>query len=64
MICGSLNSWIVPTMDSNMDSSAAERTFGSLMRMEICHPLAPSMRAASYSSCGMACSAAKKISML
>ena len=64
MICGSLNSWMVPTMDSSMASSAAPRTFGSLIFMATWKPLAPSMRAASYRSCGMACSAARKISML
>ena len=64
MTWGSLKSWIVPMMESSMASRAAPRTFGSLMCRAICQPVAPSMRAASYKSWGMACRAARKMSML
>jgi len=44
---GSLNSWIVPMIDSSTASSAAPRTSGTLMRVAIWNPVAPSRRAAS-----------------
>ncbi len=44
---GSLNSWIVPMIDSRTASNAAPRINGILIFVVICQPLAPSIRAAS-----------------
>ena len=52
---------IVPTM---MAGTMAARSSGMVIFHSCCQPVAPSMRAASYSSSGMACSAPVAITVM
>lgn len=64
MISGSANSCRVPMMENTAVSTRAGRASGSLILTAVCQALAPSMRAASYNSCGIDLSWATMTSML
>ena len=57
-ICGSANSWKEPITEKIPHSRIAGRSSGSLMWIAVRNALAPSTAAASYSSAGIARSAA------
>ena len=50
---GSLNSWNEPMIEKITVIASDPFNSGSLMDLMICHSLAPSMLAASYSECGI-----------
>src|ERR1041384_4778470 len=63
-VVGSLNTWSVAISENTNVMIRAGVTIGILMRQAICASLAPSMRADSYSSDGIALSAVDSTIML
>lgn len=60
MLKNSSNAWYAATSSSRITAVEVARNCGSVMCRKVCQPrLAPSMAAASYSSAGMFCSAAR-----
>ena len=65
--------FVITKMDSNMlNASITSRmattnvvleSIGTVMRINFCHPVAPSTSAASYNVSGMVCSPARNISI-
>ena len=53
IMLGSLNSWNEPMIEKITVIARLPRSSGSLMDLTICHSLAPSIDAASYSECGI-----------